>query len=135
MNRMVLLVIAAACFGGAYLLDDGNDAGLEVLAGMVNDSSPSMPDSETRIESASVDGNVLTYHMTLVDIDKEDLDVSSTQSRLQAKVIRGYCDISLVQKLLKHGDEVHFSYQDQNGDALTEVAIDAGACGIDATDS
>lgn len=130
MKRILLLVFAAACFGAAYLLEHGNDAGLEMLADRVNDSSPSMPDTETRIDGASVDGKVLTYHMTLVHVDMDDVDMGATKARLQARVVRKNCGIPLIQTLLEHGNTLDFAYQDEYGAQLLDVAVDGPACGV-----
>jgi len=128
-------VFIVAAFGAKYLLQsilsDGeefNDQVLMEAASELNSTAPTMVDSETRLDSATASNNTFIYKYTLINYQKEDLDIEQVRNTIFPGIARGVCTTPELQVFREHGTTMKYNYYDLDGDFILSMEKDTKEC-------
>lgn len=94
----------------------------------VNTSAPFMVDEATRLERASVDGNRISYHYTLIQYSADEIDFNATQGTLKSRVRSAVCTSDEMKAFREHRVDMEYIYSDKNGVRISSFVINAGEC-------
>jgi hypothetical protein len=100
------------------------DQGLAQVAGEINKTLPMMVDSATRLDTVIPGpGEKLTYCYTLVNEEKESVDVAALEKALRPQAISGYKTSTQMKSFREHNVELNYQYKDKKGNFIFELAI------------
>ena len=88
---------------------------------------PAMIDSETRLDSIILNENVITYHYTLVNLNKSQsqyLDFQSLNNNFKNRM----CSTQLLRKALNEGGAFSTSYYGVDGEFFNSFSVSEKSC-------
>jgi hypothetical protein len=128
---LAITVVALGVINLAYSVIQGYRESKEIMAQWDNITKklPEMLDSDTRLESVTVGGNDLFYHLTLVNQTKDTMDMTKFDNETKAKVIASACKQPETRQFLDDNFNLIYIYQDKDGNAVGKFFITNLDCG------
>lgn len=115
---------------GEQDVESGLIAGFEQAANEINRSTPTMVDSETRLDRATAGpGAVLTYHYTFPNYTSDDLDGAWIKSELRENVTSNVCESEVMKPALEYGGKYVYSYSGSDQIVIASFQITREECG------
>ena len=94
------------------------------VADETNKKLPMMIDSDTRLDSTIAGGGKsFIYLYTLVNFVKRDIDTASLRLSLQHVLLQNYKTSPPMEQFRAENVELHYRYQDKNGEYLLEIVV------------
>jgi len=97
---------------------------LIVAAEAVNQMSPFMVDSETRLDNATpLPNNTLQYNYTLISITKDMIDVESLVAVMKPQIVNNVRTNPQMEHQRKNRWTLIYSYNDKEGNHIVSITI------------
>ncbi|PPI79531.1 hypothetical protein DXI23_04595 [Marinobacter flavimaris] len=111
-------------------IEKGLIDGFKQAADEINQSTPTMVDSETRLDKATVGpGAVLTYHYTFPNYSSDELDSVWIKSELRQSVTSNVCKNEIMKPALEYGGKYVYSYSGSDQIVIESFQITQKDCG------
>ena len=135
MNKKVLIAVVATSIGAAIgtyvvntLMGKGStlsfDKMLMQIAEEMNKSLPMMIDKETRLDATFPGpGNRLTYSYTLINYEKDNLDITTLRETFRPQLLTNYKTHENMKRFRENNVELHYQYKDMHGAFITDISI------------
>lgn len=139
MNKKIMYAAAALVVLGAagfavkmkYAPTQSSGPDNEVLlakSAELNAGLPAEIDSETRLDATAVSGNTFTSKFTLVNNQKEDVDVQAAKDILTPMIRNGVCTNEELAVFRTQNAVMVYSYYDMDGDFVLSIEVDTTTC-------
>jgi hypothetical protein len=100
------------------------DKAMLELASEINKSCPLMVDSITQLDNAmALPDNILQYNYTLVNMEKEKVDIVNSKNKIEPRIINNVRTIPDLQKLRDQKTTFNYLYKDKNGQYLFTISV------------
>ena len=94
------------------------------VASELNKTCPMMIDSETRLDNAiSIPENVFQYNYTLINMDKESVDVNEMKKYLEPTIINNVKTNPQMKIQRDNKTTINYYYKDKNGQHLLTISV------------
>lgn len=110
----------------AVEVDPYSKESLQPAADTLNKTLPKMVDGETRLDKATADTWLLTYHYTLTAVSREGMDIDAYRAKQLSSVAKHAC--LQYKDPFDSGVKMRYVYQDKAGLPLFDMTLDAAAC-------
>ena len=119
---------AIAFFGANYFFSKNKETPNEMLvkaSKKMNQSMPKMVDSETRLDSTSVETSILKYHYTLINTVKDSSDMDFDFIKLtMTKKAQVNLDTNAAMKEYRENDvSLQYIFNDKNQNEVFEYTV------------
>jgi len=131
--RLALQIGFAALWIGASV--GCGSSGAEASASLretvlrANADAPRMIDEHTRFEEATVDGDGITYHFTLVNRSAAETAPHSLDDVLTRDVLERVCFDPVARPLLERGLGLRYVYRSSDAEPVASILVTRGRCG------
>lgn len=115
-----------AFFGTSYLMKGGKtERKLKEAAEEINKNAPAQIDAETRLDSASVDGETLQYYFTLPSesVDAKTFDAAGAKEFISKQAQKNYDESPQMNALRELDATLHYFYRDGQGKPAFDFSI------------
>lgn len=127
LSKIVVAVIsfAVAYIGMQYLFSGEKlEKKLQKITTELNKLTPKLIDDFTRIDSVSSKGEEsITYHYTLVNLQKQDIQVDTVNKYLKFQIIEKVKTQSELKFFRDNDILMNYKYYDKNGEFVTEISV------------
>jgi len=135
MNKRTIIVIVATSVGAAVgtyvvnsLMGTGSNVSFDKVlvqtADEMNKTLPMMIDKDTRFDATFAGpGSRFTYSYTLINHEKDRLDISKLREILQPQLLANYKTHEGMRHFRDKNVELHYQYKDVNGIFLTDIVV------------
>jgi hypothetical protein len=111
-------------------IESGLIEGFKQAAEKINQSTPTMVDSETRLDRATVGpGAALTYHYTFPNYTSDGVDGAWIKSQLRESVTSNVCKNETMKPALEYGGIYIYSYAGSDQNVIGSFQITRRDCG------
>lgn len=111
-------------------IESGLIEGFKQAAEKINQGTPSMVDSETRLDEVTVGpGAVLTYHYTFPNYTSDEVDGAWIQSQQRESVTNNVCKNEAMRTALEYGGKYVYSYSGSGQNLIGSFPITLQDCG------
>lgn len=119
---------ALAFFGASYFLSKIKNTPNTMLVDAskeMNQSMPKMVDSETRLDSTSVENSTLNYHYTLINIvkDSSDMDFDLVKSTMIKKAQENLDTNSAMKEYRENDISLHYIFKDKEKNQVFDYTV------------
>lgn len=119
---------ALAFFGASYFLSKIKNTPNTMLVDAskeMNHSMPKMVDSETRLDSTSVENSTLNYHYTLINIvkDSSDMDFDLVKSTMIKKAQENLDTNSAMKEYRENDISLHYIFKDKEKNQVLDYTV------------
>lgn len=94
----------------------------------LNQGLPVMLDSQSRLDSATVQGKHVFYNVTLVGASKENINADIFRTIQETQLKTSTCFVEDIRTLLSSGVTITYQYFDKANKPLTSIDIDKSVC-------
>lgn len=123
-----VVVLSILVFAGQALQGFKTETSLAQQVETMNKHLPAMIEPGIRMDRVTLDGNVLTYDHTIVDMEIVDLNAYQFQATLKSSLTDRLCTDWEVVSILRSGTDLVYTYTDPHRNRITEVPIAAVDC-------
>lgn len=125
---LFLVFFAMAFFATQYILSDKTEKGNSLLiraSKELNAQLPEMLDSDTRLDSTSVENETLKYHYTLVNFPKDNIEVDfdAVKSKMIKKTQDNLDTNPEMKEYRDNNFSLHYIYVDKNKNPVFDYTI------------
>ncbi|MBS64607.1 hypothetical protein [Salinisphaera sp.] len=116
-----------------YFVDDSaaeRTAFLDKVSAQINADLPSQVDQSTRLESTTVDGDMLQFNYTLMPPLSDTLDADNFMARYGDGIRQIICEKGRLRRMLQEDYRVAYQYRQTDGTALGTVEVERADCGV-----
>lgn len=93
-----------------------------------NKNLPVMINAETRADSVSVAGRIVSLNFTLIDYLIDPLTKDKVKETLTSQIMSIQCGSEKMKKHYEHGISYHYNYYGKEGGLLTTIIISTETC-------
>jgi len=116
-----------AFFAANYFFSDNEDSNsiLERTSKEMNETMPKMIDTETRLDSTSVENTTLSYHYTLINFvkDSSNLDLKTVKLVIKQKAQDNLDNNSAMKEYRENEISLKYIYRDKNQDLVFDYTV------------
>lgn len=109
-------------------VDAAWEAELQARSAELNEQLPTLVDPDTLLVTTAARGNTLEFRHTLVNLQKEEVDVAGTSSDLYASLRAAACSSDELKVYRDHDTTLQYAYYDKDGDYILGVKVQTSAC-------
>lgn len=98
------------------------------IAYKLNEQTPIMVDSETRLDLITSIGKQMQYKYTMVNSDKNNIDSNQFKNKMRTMLTKNQCSNKNILLFLNNGVSYQYTYFDKNGLLISVVKISIDKC-------
>ena len=132
----LVILVALGLIGyvvAPYFVDDSaadRTAFLDKVSEQINVDLPSQVDESTRLESTTVNGDMLQFHYTLMPPLSDTLDADNFMARYGDGIQQIICEKGRLRRMLQNDFRVAYQYQLADGSELGTIKVERADCGV-----
>ena len=121
---IVVVVVLAGALMKQFFKSPSFEQVMLQAANEMNKSCPTMIDSETRLDSATVIlPKIFQYNYTLINYEKEELDILELENMLEQSIVNSVRISPEMKDFRDNKVVINFYYNDKNGDYLLHISV------------
>ena len=125
----IVVLLIAASIGGMFGKESAESAVNDYKSSIISEKTKIMIDKDTQGFSTSiVNGDTLQYNYKLVNLNKEEVDISFLISEATKNHTNFVCSSPDMKFLIKNNISVNYAYYDKNQKHITTIFIDTKKC-------
>ena len=132
----LVILVALGLIGyvvAPYFVDDSaadRTAFLDKVSEQINVDLPSQVDESTRLESTTVNGDMLQFNYTLMPPLSDTLDADNFMARYGDGIQQIICEKGRLRRMLQNDFRVAYQYQLADGSELGTIKVERADCGV-----
>ncbi|WP_348765743.1 hypothetical protein [uncultured Salinisphaera sp.] len=132
----LVILVALGLIGyvvAPYFVDDSaadRTAFLDKVSEQINVDLPSQVDESTRLESTTVNGDMLQFHYTLMPPLSDTLDADNFMARYGDGIQQIICEKGRLRRMLQNDFRVAYQYRLADGSELGTIKVERADCGV-----
>ncbi|MES1945816.1 hypothetical protein C84B14_00665 [Salinisphaera sp. C84B14] len=132
----LVILVALGLIGyvvAPYFVDDSaadRTAFLDKVSEQINVDLPSQVDESTRLESTTVNGDMLQFNYTLMPPLSDTLDADNFMARYGDGIQQIICEKGRLRRMLQNDFRVAYQYRLADGSELGTIKVERADCGV-----
>jgi hypothetical protein len=123
---VIILVIISVNLGQRYIFNKPSaEKQIAELVAKSNKSLPQMLTSEIRMDSMNSFSNTVQYNLTIVNIEKENINVEELKQNLKQSVLTDLKSKPGLEAFKENNITMAYSYNDKNKNNLCKISFTA----------